>query len=52
MLKCRYSGLEVLSCKRSDLCDCFDYPEADEAGNSHDSATGSAGDGRPPGRVT
>lgn len=29
-LRCRYSGMAVLSCKVSDLCDCFDYPEADE----------------------
>lgn len=29
MKTCRYSGLSVHSCKVSDLCDCFDYPEAD-----------------------
>ena len=27
---CKYSGLLVIDCKRSDLCDCFDYPEVDE----------------------
>ena len=24
-----YSGLPVISCKVSDLCDCFEFPEAD-----------------------
>jgi hypothetical protein len=28
-MKCRYSGLLVISCKVSDLCDCFEYPEAE-----------------------
>lgn len=27
---CPYSGLTIVSCKRSDLCDCFDFPERDE----------------------
>jgi hypothetical protein len=27
--RCPYSGLPVLSCKVSDLCDCFEFPEAD-----------------------
>lgn len=26
---CPYSGETILSCKRSDLCDCFDFPEHD-----------------------
>ena len=29
MARCHYSGLFVLSCKVSDLCDCFDYPEVE-----------------------
>jgi hypothetical protein len=28
-MRCPYSGLTVLSCKVSDLCDCFEFPEAD-----------------------
>ena len=26
---CPYSGLRILSCKLSDICDCFDFPEAE-----------------------
>ena len=29
--RCRYSGLTIVSCKRSDLCDCHDYPLVDVA---------------------
>jgi len=24
--RCVHSGLSIVGCKRSDLCDCFDYP--------------------------
>ena len=27
--RCPHSGLTFSSCKRSDLCDCFDYPDAE-----------------------
>jgi hypothetical protein len=27
---CPPSGLTIVECKRSDLCDCFDFPEYDE----------------------
>lgn len=29
--KCDASGMTILACKRSDLCDCWDYPEWDRA---------------------
>lgn len=29
--QCRHSGEAIRSCKQSDLCDCFDYPWAEEA---------------------
>jgi hypothetical protein len=25
--QCPHSGMTILRCKRSDLCDCFDFPE-------------------------
>jgi len=27
--KCPYSGLRILSCKVSDICDCFEFPAHD-----------------------
>jgi len=26
---CPYSGLTIVGCKRTDICDCFDFPERD-----------------------
>ena len=30
-LICPYSGRRTVACKVSDLCDCFEFPRAEEA---------------------
>lgn len=30
IIRCPHSGLEVLSCKVRDICDCFEFPEAEK----------------------